>query len=200
MNNADRWNHNIHYHPLLLAAVRPGSRVLDVGCGEGTLTRAAAQTAAHVIGIDLHATSIELARTTTAETNVEYVCGDVFKTTLAPESFDAVLSVATLHHLGAEAGLLRLREWVRPGGTLGVIGLAASEYPRDLPWEVGGAISTRLHKLNKRYWEHSAPTLWPPPETYRQVRRIAEQLLPGVQFRRHLLWRYSLIWQRPQAQ
>ena len=34
----DRWNHNIHYHPLILQAIgsRRG-RVLDVGCGEGFL-------------------------------------------------------------------------------------------------------------------------------------------------------------------
>ena len=31
-----RWNHNIHYHRLILQAVPPGcQRVLDVGCGEG---------------------------------------------------------------------------------------------------------------------------------------------------------------------
>ena len=37
---ADPWNHNIHYHRLILDAVPPGARrALDVGCGEGTLAR-----------------------------------------------------------------------------------------------------------------------------------------------------------------
>ena len=201
MNTTDRWNHNIHYHPILLAAVRPGGHVLDVGCGEGMLTRALAGTAASVIGIDMHAPSIELARATIANrnSNVEYICADVLQHRFDPATFDAVVSVATLHHLGTEAGLLRLREWVRPGGTLGIVGLAAGDYPRDLLWDIAGAIGTRVHKLNKRYWEHAAPVLWPPPETYSHVRRIAQRLLPGAQFRRHLLWRYSLVWRKPEA-
>jgi 2-polyprenyl-3-methyl-5-hydroxy-6-metoxy-1,4-benzoquinol methylase len=34
----DRWNHNIHYHPVVLDALPPDcERVLDVGCGEGLL-------------------------------------------------------------------------------------------------------------------------------------------------------------------
>ncbi|MGH3885786.1 MAG: hypothetical protein ACRDSZ_04310 [Pseudonocardiaceae bacterium] len=34
---AERWNHNLHYHSMILNAVADGSaRALDVGCGEGT--------------------------------------------------------------------------------------------------------------------------------------------------------------------
>jgi len=34
------WNHNIHYHPMILGALGSGrDRVLDVGCGEGILAR-----------------------------------------------------------------------------------------------------------------------------------------------------------------
>ncbi|MGH3801121.1 MAG: hypothetical protein ACRDTD_13480 [Pseudonocardiaceae bacterium] len=37
---AERWNHNLHYHSMILNAVADGSvRALDVGCGEGTLAR-----------------------------------------------------------------------------------------------------------------------------------------------------------------
>jgi len=33
--------------------------------------------------------------------------------------------------------------------------------------------------------------------TWREVRAEAARLLPGVRYRRHLLWRYSLRWQKP---
>jgi hypothetical protein len=39
--------------------------------------------------------------------------------------------------------------------------------------------------------------VWPPPETYGGMRALARELLPGARFRRHLLWRYSLIWRKP---
>jgi len=47
------------------------------------------------------------------------------------------------------------------------------------------------YKARKSYWDHSAPTVWPPPASYADMRRIAAQELPGVRYRRHLLWRYS---------
>lgn len=196
--NSQRWNHNIHYHPLLLAAVPPAARVLDVGCGEGMLSRELAVRASTVLGVDLDAASIELARATTHERNVEYLCADVLAHPFQPGSFDAVVSVATLHHLGTEAGLRRLADLVRPGGVLGIVGLAASELPRDLGWEIGAAIGTRLWKLRRTYWEHSAPKVWSMPDSHRVLRRIAERVLPGVRYRRHLLWRYSLLWTKPQ--
>ena len=41
------------------------------------------------------------------------------------------------------------------------------------------------------------PIVWPPPLSYRQMRHIAAVRLPGVQYRRHVLWRYSLRWTKP---
>jgi len=192
-----RWNHNLHYHPLLLEAVPPGGWVLDVGCGEGMLTRELAVNARSVLGVDLDASSIDLARATASETNVEYLCADVLRHPFELASFDAVVSVATLHHLGTEAGLLRLRELVRPGGVLAIVGLASSELPRDLPHEIAAAIATRVYRLSRGFWEHSAPKVWNAPDSYREVRRIAERCLPGVTYRRHLLWRFSLVWRNP---
>ncbi len=41
------------------------------------------------------------------------------------------------------------------------------------------------------------PLVWPPPLSYRQMRRLAGRLLPGVQYRRPLYLRYSLVWTKP---
>ena len=126
-----------------------------------------------------------------------YVLGNVLTCPFRPASFDFIASVAALHHMGSARGLQQMRELLQPGGTLVVVGLARPRYPHDIPFEIAGAVATRLHKLNKRYWEHSAPMVWPPPETYAETRDIARRLLPGVRYRRHLLWRYSLTWTKP---
>lgn len=47
-------------------------------------------------------------------------------------------------------------------------------------------------------WEHPSPKVWPPPVTYPQMRALAAEILPGSQYRRHLLWRYSITWRKPQ--
>ena len=38
-----------------------------------------------------------------------------------------------------------------------------------------------------------------PEMTWAQVRVAARRLLPGVHYRRHLLWRYSLLWSKPRS-
>jgi SAM-dependent methyltransferase len=189
------WNANIEYHPMLLAAIPDGARrVLDVGCGDGILSaqlvRAGVRT---VVGLDLDEAVLERARARHVGQAIEWLRGDVFSTPFEHGSFDAVVSVATLHHMDAEAGLVRFAELVRPGGMVGVIGLAANNW-WDLPYAMVAHGSRTALGLVRGQWEHSAPITWPPPQTYREIRRISRRVLPGVRYNRHLLGRYSLIW------
>lgn len=196
-SDSERWNRNLHYHPLLLDAVPAGcERALDVGCGEGMLTRQLAGLADEVVGIDVDRASIELANTRPVA-GVTYVEGDVLDHRFETASFDVVTSVAALHHMGTEVGLRRMAELVRPGGVLAVVGIPRPRFPLDLPFQLASAVGTRWHLLRHTYWEHSAPLVWPPPETHGETVRIAQRLLPGVRGRRHLLGRFSLVWTKP---
>jgi 2-polyprenyl-3-methyl-5-hydroxy-6-metoxy-1,4-benzoquinol methylase len=194
----DRWNHNIHYHSVVLEALPPGcERVLDVGCGEGLLALAMSRQVGHVTAIDQHAPTLDLARQHAAAENIDYVLGDFLTHPFEPASFDGVVSVAMLHHVGVERGLERMAELLRPGGRLVGIGLGSCRTPVDLGYDVAGAVATRLHKLTKTYWETSAPKVWPIPHSWGHARRTARRTLPGVRYRRHVLWRYSLVWTKP---
>jgi SAM-dependent methyltransferase len=192
------WNHNIHYHPVIPRAV-PGDcrRVLDVGCGEGALSRELRRVAPSVTGIDVDAASIDRARAQTPSRGVDYVLDGFLTHPFEPASFDLVVSVAALHHMDMAAALDRMRTLLRPGGVLALVGLARSASPADLPFALAGAIGARLHRLNKTEHPCAAPTVWPPPTTFGQARRLASRALPGVRYRRHLLWRYSLVWTKP---
>jgi SAM-dependent methyltransferase len=193
-----RWNHNLHYHRVILAAVPDGARrSLDVGCGEGMLARDLRRVVAHVTGIDRDAASIDVARREDGGTGVDYVVGDFMTHPFEPGSFDHIASIAALHHMDAAAALHRMRELLAPGGTLAIVGLARPRYPADLPFAAAGAIGHRVLRLRRSYWEDSAPRLWPPPATFSETRRVARRVLPGVRYRRLLLWRYSLVWRKP---
>src|SRR4051794_17196954 len=86
------WQHGAALLDLL--AVRPGERVLDLGCGTGHLTAQVAAAGAAVVGLDLAPAMIEQARRTYAQ--LEFVAGDARDFAFA-EPFDAVLSNAALH-------------------------------------------------------------------------------------------------------
>src|SRR5215831_3256483 len=101
-----RWNHNIHYYPLVLAAVPAGcERVLDVGCGEGMLARQLACRVPHVVGIDQDAVSLEAARCHGPDGQIEFVCGDFLAYPFPPASFGLITCVAALHHMDPAAAL-----------------------------------------------------------------------------------------------
>ena len=197
---ARRWNHNIHYHRVVLDAVpRPAGRVLDVGCGDGVLTAELAGVAREVIGLDVDDASIRRAQEAFPEHRDSFVVGDLFTHRLEPGSFDVVASVATLHHIDARRGLARMVELVRPGGRVVVVGLARV----DRVWDLARAgLAAGVHRpymalTRRRYWEHSAPMVWPPPESYTSMRAITREQLPGARFRRRVFWRYSIVWTRP---
>jgi SAM-dependent methyltransferase len=194
------WNHNIHYHPLLIDALpHDARRVLDVGCGDGMLAADLVDLGVtEVVAVDVNATVLERARERHAGRRIAWLEGDFMTVPLERGSFDAVLSVATLHHLDMESALRRCADLVRPGGVVGVVGLAAFDW-RDLHYELVGTVVSRLLGMSRGRWAHTAPTIWPPPLTYSQVRSSATRVLPGVLYRRHALWRYSLVWEKPSA-
>jgi SAM-dependent methyltransferase len=194
------WNHNIHYHRVLLAALPEScGTALDVGCGEGILARRLRERADRVVAIDRDEASIALARRSDAAAGVEYHVGDFLTAALEPGQFDVVASVAALHHMDEAGALRRMAQLLRPGGVLAVVGLARSRYPADLPRDALAMVVSRTLSVGRGRWESPAPIVLPPPRTYAELARVAERELPGVRFRRHLMWRYSLVWEKPRA-
>jgi SAM-dependent methyltransferase len=192
------WNANTHYHAVVLASLPDGAtRVLDVGCGDGILAaELCAAGVRHVVGLDVDAAVLDRARARHVGLAIEWLRGDVLGVALEPGSFDAVVSVATLHHLDAVRALERFARLVRPGGTVAVIGIAANAWS-DFPLAALGAAGRLALGFVHGHWEHSAPQCWPPPLTYREMKALSVSALPGVRYRRHFLGRYSLVWRKP---
>ncbi len=204
----ERWTQNGHYHQVILDAIPAGcAAALDVGCGAGGLTRRLRAAGPRVTGLDRDEQCIRVARGHPGAVGIGYLVGDVARAPLRPESFDLVTSVAMVHHLDAELALRQMAGLLRPGGVLAVVGLARDRSPADFGRAVPASAGTQLHRLADAWLvrrtgrrppaPHQPPLVWPPPLSYRQMRRLAERLLPGARYRRHLYWRYSLVWTKP---
>ncbi|SDK37600.1 Methyltransferase domain-containing protein [Lentzea albidocapillata subsp. violacea] len=195
-----RWNHNEWYRRWLLRQLpsRAGS-ALDVGCGLGDLARQIR--AGEVTAIDASARMIERASATTDE--VRWIHGDVLTHDLG--RYDVVTAEASLHHLPLREGLTRLAGLTRPGGTLIVIGLylMASRADRamelvTLPANAIVGLAKALNGTGGTPHDAEMPVVMSAP-TLDEIRAAAAEIVPGARIRRHLFWRYSLVWHAPEV-
>jgi len=190
------WNHNMHYHHVVLEAVPADCRrALDAGCGEGALARLLAQRSREVVAIDIDPAAVARAASGPG-THVSFRQGDVLTLDLGDESFDFVAAVALLHHLPLKPALARFRSLLKPGGVLAIIGLYRLRSPTDYAVAAAALPASAWLRLQRRYVVDSAP-LREPAQTLREVRTACDAMLPGARFRRHLLFRYSVVWRKP---
>jgi SAM-dependent methyltransferase len=199
------WNHNVHYHPLVLDAVPEGcDAALDIGCGDGLLARRLARRSDTVVGVDVSAEMVRLARergkgldnVTFAEADFLHLDGEP----LGEGRFDFVSAVAVIHHVDFAPALAAVESLLAPGGRAVIVGLARNKTPLD--WILSGAGVPAASWHRRRNGGKTQPDGLPmkdPAMSWGEIRRDAQRLLPGCRFRRHLLWRYSLTWDKPRS-
>ena len=106
------------------AAIEPSDRVLDVGCGNGQNTRAAARSAhaGSAVGVDLSASMLEHARRVAeAEglANVSFLQADAQIHPFEPRSFDvAIARTSAMFFSDPTAAFANVGRALRPGGRL----------------------------------------------------------------------------------
>ena len=121
------------------AALKPGERVLDVGCGTGVLTRHAAEVVGEkgqAVGIDPATKMISIAKenATREKSRAGFRVATIENLPFEDNSFDCVFSSLMIHHLPPDiklTGLTEVYRVLRPGGRL----LAIDIYrPVNLLW------------------------------------------------------------------
>jgi ubiquinone/menaquinone biosynthesis C-methylase UbiE len=104
-------------------ALPPNSRVLDVGCGPGSLARHLARDGHTVTGIDADPLMIDRAQYLATEVSgVAFEVGDVRNLRFESESFDAALATNVIFLLPDPlAGLKQMTRVVKPGGLIAML-------------------------------------------------------------------------------
>lgn len=109
---------------LAVAAISPGERVLDAGCGlGGTLAQLQASVSdLELTGLNIDARQLQRAAarpTSDGGGPIRWVCGDACAMPFAPASFDAVLAVECIFHFPSrDAFFAEAARVLRPGGRL----------------------------------------------------------------------------------
>lgn len=204
--SSEGWNHNSHYHGFLLKHVpSPCQHALEIGCGTGTFARLLAHRAGHVLALDLSPQMIRLAQERSAQyANLDFQLADVLSWEFPREQFDCIVSIATLHHLPLEELLIKMKAALSVNGTLIILDIFQGR-PFDMLTSLI-AIPVNLvlkylktgrvkdsRELREAWAEHGMRDSY---LTLSQVRRICRTTLPGAKVRKHLLWRYSIFWQK----
>lgn len=112
--------------PLLDAvALAPTDRVLDIGCGNGRITRLAAERTAYALGIDLSAPMLERARASAAAEsldNAHFVQADAQVYDFQEASFDVAVSrFGVMFFADPVEGFRNIGRGLRPGGRLAFV-------------------------------------------------------------------------------
>ena len=161
------------YADFLLPHLNADFRLLDVGCGQGTITLGLAERVAHVDGVDPAEEAFADARHHAAEheiKNVEFRVGSVYGLDFPDDHFDACFCHSMLETLDRPLdGLIDIKRILKPGGVLGV---ACVEYGGLILAGPSHELLRRFYATRERVWllEESAD-----PYRGRQLRGLLER-------------------------
>ena len=93
------WNHNYAYNSWISKMVGKRSKILDIGCGNGTLAMILRTPENHILGIDPSYSSIQKANNHNDYDNVKFVQTTFEEFDANGDKFDAIIFVASIHHM-----------------------------------------------------------------------------------------------------
>ncbi|MBU7024975.1 MAG: class I SAM-dependent methyltransferase [Theionarchaea archaeon] len=156
--------------------LKPGDRVLDMGCGSGKIAEYISdRTHAHVLGIDLAKSALDRARARTQEkrNRLEYQVGNMNNLSLPPASMDAIIAVDTLHFAeNVRETVGQMKVLLKPHGQMG---LFSSQYCLDNDTE--GILLPDKTLLAQALIEHDLPfQTWDFTEREKEIHRLQLQV------------------------
>lgn len=110
-----RWNRRVE---MLCRDLKPGSRVLEVGCGTGLLTEEIARRGVKVYSLDISQELLKNARERSGNREIVFFCSSAYELGFAAASFDRVVGMSVLHHLEIDRAFKEFYRVLKKGGRI----------------------------------------------------------------------------------
>jgi len=126
--------------------IKPHHRILDIGCGDGSITHALATKVplGSVVGVDISPFMIDSAKKTFSKNNLSFLTLNALDVDFVNE-FDTVVSFSTLQWVPDQRTVLNnVKKALKPGGTL------YFQMPCEMPPAMTSAIEATIHTP---HWE-----------------------------------------------
>jgi SAM-dependent methyltransferase len=178
--------------------VRPGEKVLDVGCAEGGL----AQHLPHAtyVGLDPNFSATAPSPDVRNETIAEHAA-------LHPEEYDAACAFHVIEHVADPLGFSgHLRNCIKPGGRLFITvpgrdsaitdipNFVLNAPPNHLSWWNEGALRTLADRIDLVVEALETLPFWPCDSMIYWMGRLVPKLTGDRYFRAHWTWYTALVW------
>jgi SAM-dependent methyltransferase len=205
----ENWSHSSHHYPFLLRHVPERCvEAIDIGCGTGSFSRLLAAHAERVIGLDLSPQMIRVAVERSRDfDNITYVVADATEWSFPAGTVDCIATIATMHHLPFDDMVGKFKAALRPGGVVLILDLYESSGFEDRVVDginVPANVAVKLAKTRRLREPKVVRDAWAAHGrhdfylTLSLLRGNCKRHLPGAAVRRHMFWRYSIIWKKPQ--
>lgn len=202
-----KWNHNNCYYNQIMKLIPDNVEAcLEIGCGKGELSFLLSKKFNRIIAVDLAEKMIEKAKVLHHNKTIEYICENILNMEFENKSLDAIVTVATAHHLPYEWLLNFAKDKLKKGGKLIILDLVKAKSLTDyIIWSSAFFPNILMNLIKngrlKKDGEH-AREIWErhgKHDTYMtmdEIRSLANKHIPTAKVKRKLFWRYLLVWQK----
>lgn len=203
----DNWDHNRRYQKYILNHISNINDIgLDIGCGTGELTYLLSKYCKKIIGIDVSINMIKEAINRNNKENIEYHNKSVEEVLLnEKDKYSVIVSIASLHHMDLKEIFKLSKDALKNNGTFIIVDIFKEKSILDYIYSLISLlinpiitkIKNRKVKISndeKKIWqEHAKLDHF---NTYKEIKEYAKEIFGKFIFRRHLFWRYSLIYNK----
>ena len=159
-----RWSRLLAQQFIDFAGIEDRDRILDLGCGTGSLCLALAtrNEPSQIIGVDLSARYVAHAQTRTRDPRLSFRVADALALDLPDACVDRCFSLLALNFIAEPVQAVReMRRVTRPGGTIAaaVWDFAGGLTYQRLFWDTAAARDAEAVKARARHY--AAPLTWP---------------------------------------